>query len=170
MHMPATSPVKSASNSINTVNQTSLAPSQFPGGPERSLEDLKERYYSVARKLLMAREANDALLTVNPLLRQPYNSAHERSRKAALLALQKRDPEREEQENAVSRAWFVGWTGTPVLASVLILVQACWVAACFVQSDKQAKCIRYCGLSSQEPAMACQPFRCLSVADLGAGS
>jgi DNA methyltransferase 1-associated protein 1 len=29
---------------------------QFPGAPERSIEDLKARYYSVARQLLVGRE------------------------------------------------------------------------------------------------------------------
>lgn len=47
---------------------------QFPGGPPRSLEDLKDRYYSIARKLLVAREGTDSTVLNQPLLRQPYNA------------------------------------------------------------------------------------------------
>lgn len=47
---------------------------QFPGGPPRSLEDLKDRYYSIARKLMVAREGTDATLLNQPLLRNPYNA------------------------------------------------------------------------------------------------
>lgn len=49
---------------------------QFPGGPPRSLEDLKDRYYSIARKLMVAREGTDATLLNQPLLRNPYNANH----------------------------------------------------------------------------------------------
>lgn len=38
------------------------------------MEDLKERYYSIARKLLEAREANDAMLTNHVLIKYPYNA------------------------------------------------------------------------------------------------
>lgn len=33
---------------------------QFPGTPARSVEDLKSRYYFIARKLLVAREGGEA--------------------------------------------------------------------------------------------------------------
>jgi DNA methyltransferase 1-associated protein 1 len=51
-----------------------LSPPQYPGGPPRSLEDLKDRYYSIARKLMVAREGTDATLLNQPLLRHPYNA------------------------------------------------------------------------------------------------
>lgn len=47
---------------------------QYPGGPPRTLEDLKDRYYSIARKLVVAREGTDATLLNQPLLRHPYNA------------------------------------------------------------------------------------------------
>lgn len=47
---------------------------QFPGGPPRVLEDLKDRYYSIARKLMVAREGTDATLLNQHLLRNPYNA------------------------------------------------------------------------------------------------
>lgn len=47
---------------------------QYPGGPPRSLEDLKDRYYSIARKLVVAREGTDSTLLNQPLLRHPYNA------------------------------------------------------------------------------------------------
>jgi len=46
---------------------------QFPGGVARSMEDLKERYYAIARKLLEAREANDAMLTNHVLIKYPFD-------------------------------------------------------------------------------------------------
>jgi hypothetical protein len=47
---------------------------QFPGGQPRTLEDLKDRYYSIARKLMVAREGTDSTLLNQLLLRQPYNA------------------------------------------------------------------------------------------------
>lgn len=47
---------------------------QFPGGQARTLEDLKDRYYSIARKLMVAREGTDSTLLNQLLLRQPYNA------------------------------------------------------------------------------------------------
>jgi hypothetical protein len=38
------------------------------------LEDLKDRYYSIARKLMVAREGTDATLLNQHLLRNPYNA------------------------------------------------------------------------------------------------
>ena len=74
---------------------------QFPGGPQRTTEDLKERYYGIARKLLIAREGTDATIANHSLVRNPYNAAHERNRKQALIALLHRTPQQEEQENLV---------------------------------------------------------------------
>lgn len=74
---------------------------EYPGGPPRNLEDLKERYYTVARKLLVAREGTDATLANHPLVKHPYNAAQDRQRKAALMSLLDRDTSQEEKDNAV---------------------------------------------------------------------
>lgn len=42
---------------------------QFPGAPERSIEDLKARYYSVARQLLVGREGGPESVANNTLVR-----------------------------------------------------------------------------------------------------
>lgn len=76
-------------------------PLQFPNGPPRTIEDLKDRYYSIARKLLVAREGTDATVLNNPLIRTPYNARHERARRAALNTLMTRDPTEEAAENVV---------------------------------------------------------------------
>jgi hypothetical protein len=62
---------------------------------------MKDRYYSIARKLLTAREGTDATLLNNPLLRQPYNAAQERARRSALHTLLTRNPDEEDAENQV---------------------------------------------------------------------
>lgn len=83
---------------------------QFPNGPPRSVEDLKDRYYSIARKLLVAREGTDATVLNNPLLRQPYNANHERARRAALHTLMTRNPGEEAAENEVRvHGLLAGW-------------------------------------------------------------
>lgn len=41
---------------------------QFPGAPERSIEDLKARYYSVARQLLVGREGGPESVANNVLV------------------------------------------------------------------------------------------------------
>ncbi|GBF95675.1 hypothetical protein Rsub_08657 [Raphidocelis subcapitata] len=74
---------------------------EFPGGPPRTLEDLKERYYDIARKLLIAREGTDATLANHPLVKAPYNAAQDRQRKAALMSLLDRDTSQEDADNAV---------------------------------------------------------------------
>jgi DNA methyltransferase 1-associated protein 1 len=74
---------------------------QFPNGPQRTLEDLKDRYYAIARRLLVAREGTDATLLNNQLLRQPYNANAERARRAALNTLMTRTNEAEASENEV---------------------------------------------------------------------
>eukprot|EP00882_Tetradesmus_deserticola_P032191 GHRQ01036439.1.p1 GENE.GHRQ01036439.1~~GHRQ01036439.1.p1 ORF type:complete len:296 (+),score=146.40 GHRQ01036439.1:869-1756(+) len=73
----------------------------FPNGPPRSLEDLKDRYYAIARRLLVAREGTEATLLNNQLLRQPYNAAAERARRAALNTLMARSNAAEASENEI---------------------------------------------------------------------
>lgn len=46
---------------------------QFAGAPARSVEDLKDRYYAIARKLLVSREGGDSSVANHTLIRYPYN-------------------------------------------------------------------------------------------------
>jgi hypothetical protein len=56
----------------------------FPGGPHRSVEDLKERYYDMATELLVHREGTRELVANNAIVRQRYDAQSERERKALL--------------------------------------------------------------------------------------
>ena len=61
--------------------KVSLTPSccvQFPGGKPRSCEDLKARYYAIARALLIAREGSEATIANATLVKHPFNAQHER--------------------------------------------------------------------------------------------
>ncbi len=51
-----------------------LRPAQFPGGKARSCEDLKARYYAVARAL----EGSEEGIANATLVRHPFNAQHER--------------------------------------------------------------------------------------------
>ena len=51
---------------------------QWPQGKERGVEDLKARYYTLARQLLIAREGGDAAVANHVLVKQPYNAQQER--------------------------------------------------------------------------------------------
>ena len=51
---------------------------QWPQGKERRVEDLKARYYTIARQLLVAREGGDAAVANHVLVKQPYNAQQER--------------------------------------------------------------------------------------------
>ena len=46
---------------------------QYPGGPRRSVEDLKERYYAIARKLLVVREGGESAVANHTIIRYPYS-------------------------------------------------------------------------------------------------
>lgn len=48
------------------------------------MEELKGRYYSVARQLLAGREGGEAQCAHHPLVRHPYSLTHERDRRAGL--------------------------------------------------------------------------------------
>lgn len=77
---------------------------EFPGGTARSMEDLKERYYSLSRALLVAREGGEAPVANQLIVKFPYNAAHERERKRALEMLLARNARREREENQVLEA------------------------------------------------------------------
>lgn len=42
------------------------------------MEDLKARYYDIARKLIIAREGNEKAAAHEPLVKHPYNASHEK--------------------------------------------------------------------------------------------
>lgn len=73
----------------------------FPGGQSRTLEDLKDRYYSIARKLMMAREGTDSTLLNQLLLRQPYNANQDRARRSALNTMMTLSNEDEGAQNEI---------------------------------------------------------------------
>jgi hypothetical protein len=63
-----------------------------PSGRKRSVEDLKEHYYSLALELMRAR-AGDAVLASNlPCVRNPYDAQKERERKEFLAMTLSRTP------------------------------------------------------------------------------
>lgn len=68
---------------------------------ERSVEDIKERYYDVARQLMIGREGGTTGIANHVLIKHPFDAQHERRRKAGLEEYLKRDPEAEAQEEAI---------------------------------------------------------------------
>ena len=60
---------------------------QFPGAPARSIEDLKGRYYSLARQLVVGREGGPETVANQSLLKHPYDPRAERERKKGLELL-----------------------------------------------------------------------------------
>ncbi|XP_012700354.1 SWR1-complex protein 4 [Setaria italica] len=66
----------------------------------RSVEDLKSRYYSVSRSLLIHRSRSFDDVSGNPLVKDSYDAAHETERKRALSALlsQTKQQERKDAE------------------------------------------------------------------------
>ena len=67
----------------------------------RSVEDIKARYYSVARQLLIGREGGLEAIANNPLVKHPYSGQHERERKRGLELLMARTSEEDAEEDAV---------------------------------------------------------------------
>ena len=51
---------------------------QYPGGKPRTTEDLKLRYYTVARQLLIAREGGETGIANHVIIKHPFNAEHER--------------------------------------------------------------------------------------------
>jgi hypothetical protein len=51
---------------------------QFPGSKPRSCEDLKARYYAVARALAIAREGSEEGIANHTIVKHPFNAQHER--------------------------------------------------------------------------------------------
>ncbi|KAG1664324.1 hypothetical protein FOA52_011638 [Chlamydomonas sp. UWO 241] len=73
---------------------------EFPGA-SRSVEDLKERYYAIARRLLASREGGESAVANHTLMRFPFNKEHEAERKAAVHQLLTRTSEQIDEENAI---------------------------------------------------------------------
>lgn len=74
----------------------------YPSPVPRTAEDLKDRYYTVARQLLTAREGADSLATTTSwLLKNPYNLEHERKRRTALHLYLSRSRQQQEAEDKV---------------------------------------------------------------------
>ena len=68
-----------------------------PQWPERTVEDLKERYYSLSRLVLELRGVTD-----HPILQLPYNVQYECKRKAQLEKYVLRTKEQDEEEKQLS--------------------------------------------------------------------
>ncbi|XP_020593164.1 SWR1-complex protein 4 isoform X2 [Phalaenopsis equestris] len=66
---------------------------RFPSS--RTVEELKGRYYSVSRALLIARAPSAADVAGHPLVKDPYDMAHEVERKRALSAILSRTKQQE---------------------------------------------------------------------------
>mmetsp|Transcript_26226 Transcript_26226/g.67449 ORF Transcript_26226/g.67449 Transcript_26226/m.67449 type:complete len:327 (-) Transcript_26226:546-1526(-) len=73
---------------------------QFQGGPRRSMEDMKARYYSLARALLIAREGGEEMVANSDIVKNPYNHAHEMDRKRQLALAWARGTGMENPEDA----------------------------------------------------------------------
>ncbi|KAF3436570.1 hypothetical protein FNV43_RR23662 [Rhamnella rubrinervis] len=71
---------------------------RFPSS--RTVEDLKDRYYSVSRALLVARAPSPGDVSGNLLVKEPYNVSQERERKRALSMVlsQTKQQERKDAE------------------------------------------------------------------------
>ena len=68
---------------------------------ERSVEDIKGRYYDVARQLMIGREGGTTGIANHVLIKHPFDAQHERRRKAGLEEYLKRSPEDEEAEDEI---------------------------------------------------------------------
>ena len=60
---------------------------QYSGGKPRTCEDLKERYYKVARSLQVAWEGSEEGAANLTLVKHPFNAQHERSAFSSLGTL-----------------------------------------------------------------------------------
>ncbi|CAJ1874606.1 unnamed protein product [Sphenostylis stenocarpa] len=71
---------------------------RFPS--PRTVEELKDRYYSVSRAILVARAPSSGDVAAHPLVKEPYNVSQEMERKRALSMVlsQTRQQERRDEE------------------------------------------------------------------------
>lgn len=68
---------------------------------ERSVDDIKGRYYSVARQLMVGREGGTTGIANHVLIKHPFDAQHERRRKAGLEQYLLRTPEEEAKEDEI---------------------------------------------------------------------
>jgi hypothetical protein len=80
-------PARQSSPDPLTAELQPLTPTHPPAHPPRSVEELKERYYTIGRKLMVAREGGEAAVANQLLIKYPYNAQHERARKQAFHTL-----------------------------------------------------------------------------------
>ncbi|PKU88006.1 SWR1-complex protein 4 [Dendrobium catenatum] len=72
---------------------------RFP--TSRTVEELKSRYYSVSRALLIARAPSVADVAGHPLVKEPYDMAYEMERKRALSAVLSRTKQQEIKDTEI---------------------------------------------------------------------
>lgn len=51
---------------------------QYPTKSEREIDDLKARYYSIARQLMIAREGNQEDIENHIIVKAPFDGQHEK--------------------------------------------------------------------------------------------
>ncbi|KAI5082162.1 hypothetical protein GOP47_0001905 [Adiantum capillus-veneris] len=71
--------------------------------PPRTVEDLKSRYYSAAKAVVLARVATPEEATDHVVVKESYNAAHETERRRALNVALSRPQEREDAETESKR-------------------------------------------------------------------
>ncbi|XP_071718712.1 SWR1-complex protein 4-like [Rutidosis leptorrhynchoides] len=72
---------------------------RFPS--PRSVEELKNRYYSVSKKILIARAPSPADVSGHPLVKEQYNISHEVERKRALSLVLSQTKQQERKDSEV---------------------------------------------------------------------
>ncbi|XP_057424066.1 SWR1-complex protein 4-like [Lotus japonicus] len=72
---------------------------RFPSS--RTVEELKERYYSVSRAILIARNPSSGDVAVDPLVKEPYNVSQELERKQALSLVLSQTRRQEQRDDEV---------------------------------------------------------------------
>ena len=66
------------SQSVGVLTSKIFCLKQYPGGKPRTCEDLRERYYKVARSLQVAWEGSEEGAANLTLVKHPFNAQHER--------------------------------------------------------------------------------------------
>ncbi|KAJ4954687.1 hypothetical protein NE237_011470 [Protea cynaroides] len=72
---------------------------KFPSS--RTVEELKDRYYTVSREILIARASSSADVAGNPLVKEPYNVAQEIERKRSLSMVLSQTKQQERKDSEV---------------------------------------------------------------------
>ena len=68
---------------------------------DRTIEEMKTRYYAVARRLLEARADNPEEAASHPIIKEPFTAQHEIDRKKALEEQMERTNALEREEQAI---------------------------------------------------------------------